>query len=217
MLEMEPPARHQCLIYDGAPSKHLPALAIAISTKLQRNYRCLYLNSPPMVAGIGSYLAAAGVDVAREVKKGSLILSSDQSHLSGGGFDVNRMMRVLEESLDKALGDGHAGLWATGDMTWEMGRMKDPATLLEYEFRLEKLFHLRPELSGVCQYHAETLPPEMMRQSLLVHPSIFVSQTLSVLNPHYMRPDLFLHEAAPNATLDAAVGRLCQSGTIHLA
>jgi hypothetical protein len=53
-----------------------------------------------------------------------------------------------------------------------------------------------------------------MRQSLLVHPSVFLSQTLSLLNPHYMRPESFLHEAAQNASLDAIVGRICQSGSM---
>jgi hypothetical protein len=46
---MQPSPRHQCLIYEGAPSKHLPALAAIIHDKLQQNHRCLYLNSPTMV------------------------------------------------------------------------------------------------------------------------------------------------------------------------
>ena len=49
--------------------------------KLEERHRCLYLDSPPMVAGMRSYLSAAGVDVAREVGKGSLVLSSDQGHI----------------------------------------------------------------------------------------------------------------------------------------
>ncbi len=212
-VSMQPSPRHQCLIYEGAPSKHLPALAAIVFQRLQQNQRCLYLNSPTMVAGMRSYLAAAGVDVAHEVGKGSLLLSSDQGHLTGGRFNVERMMRTLEDALNRSLLDGYAGLWATGDMTWELGFEKEPYTLLEYEWRLEKLFHQRPELSGICQYHADTLPREMMRQSLLVHPSVFVSHTLSLINPHYMCPESFLHEATRNASLDAAVSRICHSGS----
>jgi len=70
-------ARHQCMIYEGSPAKHLPGLAQVIREKLRANNRCLYLNSPPMVAGIRSYLAADGLDVALEVNNGSLILPSD--------------------------------------------------------------------------------------------------------------------------------------------
>jgi hypothetical protein len=211
-MEFQP--RHQCLIYKGAPSKHLPALAEAMREKLRQNHRCLYLNSPTMVAGLRSYLAAAGVDVAQEVTKTRLILSADQNHLTHGRFDIERMLRTLENLLNNALRDRFAGLWAVGDMTWELGPEKDPARLLEYEWRLEKIFHQRPELGGICQYHADTLPREMMRQTLLVHPSIFVNQTLSLINPHYLYPEagpLYPHKSAE---LDAAVIRLCESGEI---
>jgi MEDS: MEthanogen/methylotroph, DcmR Sensory domain len=211
---MEPLPRHQCLIYEGAPSQQLPALAARALEKLQHNYRCLYLNSAPMVAGMRSYLAAAGVDVAQEVGKASLVLSSDQSHLIGGHFDVERMIRTLADALQQALDDGYDGLWATGDMTWELGAERDHWRLLEYEWRLEKLFRTHPQLSGICQYHADTLPRDLMRQGLLGHQSIFVSETLSLLNPHYVLPESFTLGAAENVELDSAVSHLCKQGQL---
>ena len=99
-----------------------------------------------MVAGMRSYLAAAGIDVAHEVGGGSLVLSSDQRHLVEGAFDIDRMMRTLEDALDQALNNGYAGLWATGDMSWEFGPQKDFSKLLEYEWRLEEFFRTHPEL-----------------------------------------------------------------------
>src|ERR1700691_4520050 len=106
---METLPRHQCLIYEGAPSRHLPAVAAVTREKLEQNYRCLYLNSPPMVAGMRSYLAAAGVDVTHEIEKESLVLSSEQGHLASGQFDVDGMIRTLEDALDQALGKGYTG------------------------------------------------------------------------------------------------------------
>jgi hypothetical protein len=209
---MEPTLRHQCLIYDGAPSRHLPALAAVTHQKLRHNYRCLYLNSLPMVAGMRSYLAATGIDVVHEVAKASLILSSERRHLTNGCFDVERMLYTLEDALQQALSDGYAGLWASGDMTWEMSPEKDFSKLLEYECRLEKFFRGHPELSGICQYHASALPREAMRHGLLAHPSIFVNETLSLINPHYTEPDLFTPLAVPDSEIDAAIGHLCQSG-----
>ncbi len=52
---MEPLRRHQCLVYEGAPSLHLPAVARVVHGKLKDNYRCLYLNTRAMVAGMQSY------------------------------------------------------------------------------------------------------------------------------------------------------------------
>src|ERR1700734_407877 len=122
---MDPMPRHQCLIYAGSPSRHLAALAATMREKLEANYRCLYLNSPPMVAGIRSYLAADGLDVVQEVKNGSLVLSSDSGHLVDGVFDPARMLAMLADAVNDALAHGYAGLWATGDMTWELGSEKN--------------------------------------------------------------------------------------------
>ena len=54
------------MIYEGSQAKHLPGLEQVIREKLRANNRCLYLNSPAMAAGIRSYLAADGLDVARK-------------------------------------------------------------------------------------------------------------------------------------------------------
>jgi hypothetical protein len=212
---MNPGERHQCLLYEGPPSQHLKAVAAVIREKLDEKFRCLYLNSSPMVAGIRSYLAAAGVDVARETQRGSLMMTSERNHLSErGGFNIDGMMQALSEALEQALRDRYAGLWATGDMTWEFGPERNFSRLLEYEQRLEEFMGEHPELGGICQYHADTLPPEVMRQSLVTHRSIFVNETLSLLNPHFVphgdsqgssRP-----ESAMDRELDGTVLRLCQ-------
>jgi hypothetical protein len=181
-----------------------------VQDKLKKNHRCLYLNSPVMVAGIRCYLAAIGVDIEHEVEKSSLVLSSDQQHLIGGRFDSNQMLHTLEEALNTALQDGYDGLWATGDMTWELGPQKDFSKLLEYEWRLEDFFQTHPALGGICQYHADTVPREALRQGLLSHPLIFVNETLSRLNPHYLRPGSYSDRAARTPEIEAAIDRLCQ-------
>ena len=57
-----------------------------------------------------------------------------------GRFDIDRMLHMLEEVLDRALKDGYTGLWATGDMSREFGQGREFSKLLEYEWRLEELF-----------------------------------------------------------------------------
>jgi hypothetical protein len=184
-------SRHQCLIYKGSPARHLPALAALIRQKLNERNRCLYLDSPPMIAGMRSYLAAAGVDVAREVGKGSLVLSSDQDHLEDGHFHADRMLEGLEAAVHQALSEGYEGLWATGDMTWEFGSKDEMSKLLEYEWKLEDLFRRQPSLSGICQYHMDTLPQDAVRDGLRSHQTIFINETLSRLNPHHVTRDAY--------------------------
>ncbi|MGC3945047.1 MAG: MEDS domain-containing protein [Chryseolinea sp.] len=170
----------------GAPSLKLPMLAVIIQRVLADGYRILYLNSAPMVAGLRSTLAASGVDVQTEITMGRLLMSSDPVS-SGKDFDVEGMLQKLENSLDEAIVDGYKGLWASGDMTWEFGAGKNFSRLLEYELGLEQLFRKRSELCGICQYHMDTLPNEVLHQSLLVHPELVVSDTLTRINPLYLK------------------------------
>jgi MEDS: MEthanogen/methylotroph, DcmR Sensory domain len=67
------------------------------------------------------------------------------------------MLGMLSDSVHAALTDGYSGLWATGDMTWELGSRKNFEKLLEYEIGLEEMFRSYPALSGICQYPNTTL------------------------------------------------------------
>jgi hypothetical protein len=207
---MELESRHQCLIYEGAPSKQLPTLANLMQKRLAEGYRCVYLNSPPMVAGLRSSLAAKGIDVMQEAAQARLILSSDTTLNTEGAFDVDLMLNKLEDALDQALGDGYHGLFAVGDMTWEFGPRNDFSKLLEYEWRLEKLFRKRRELRGICQYHQDTLPREATRQALLTHRTLFINETLTRINPYFVSAELFPDEMATNPELDEMVTALCR-------
>ena len=200
-------SRHQCMIYKGSPSQKLHILAGILQNKLHEGYRCLYLNSAPMVAGMRSTLAAMDIDIA-EVTKDRLILSSDPVS-SGREFDSEAMLEKLEDMLDNAIKDGYKGLWASGDMTWEFGPSKDFSKLMEYELGLEKVFRRRKELCGICQYHHDSLPQDAMRQSLLIHPTIVINETLKIINPYYLKSnwptDLQTHEK-----LDEMITDLCR-------
>ncbi len=176
---------HQCMLYTGSPVKHLPGLAAVAKQKLQANLRCLYLNSPPMVAEMRSSLAQAGVAVAEEVDRGALVLSSSQDHLRNGQFDVDRMLGGLADAVDQAIRDGYTGLWATGDMKWEFGSVTNFAKLLEYEYALDR-FIARQPLSGICQYHIDTLPADVVQWGLCTHQFLYINEELSLENPHYL-------------------------------
>jgi MEDS: MEthanogen/methylotroph, DcmR Sensory domain len=209
-LPFQKPLRHQCAIYEGAPSRTLSALADLGRQKLNENHRCHYLNTAPMIAGIRACLAARGVDVDAELQKGSLMFTSEQTHLVAGRFDIDRMIRDLEAGVNQALNDGYKGLWVTGDMSWEFGPHQDFSAIVEYEWRLEQVFQECPQLCGVCQYHRDTLPQEVMRHGLITHESIFVNDTLSRVNPRYVFQAL-TRSAANNAEeVDQIINQLCR-------
>jgi hypothetical protein len=207
---MEEESRHQCLIYEGAPSRQLPTLAAVIHQKLGEGHRCFYLNSPPMVAGLRTCLAAKGVDVEHAVDKERLVLSSETAISTGGDFSIEVMLQKLEEALDGALNDGYKGLMATGDMTWEFGPQKNFAKLMEYEWRLEKFLQKRHGMFAICQYHLDTLPREVTRQALHSHRVLFINETLSRINPYYISSGVLAEQTATNMELDEMITAVCQ-------
>ncbi len=207
---MKQSPRHQCIIYAGAPSQKLPTLAATMIQMMNDGYRCLYLNSASMVAGMRSCLASAGVDVASHVAENRLLLSSEPVS-ENEDFDIEQMLHKLEDALDQALKDGYKGLWASGDMTWELGSEKNFNKLLQYESKLEALFQKRKELLGICQYHYDTLPAQVLRHGLLMHRTVYINETLSRLNPHYISSDLPSETVAANPLLDKMIADLCQS------
>ena len=153
-----------------------------------------------MVSELEAYLDQGGVKVENQIKTGALILSSDQSHLVNGFFDIDRMLSMLKIGVADAKSDGFSGLWASGDMTWELGIEINPFKLLEYEQRLELLFLECPDLFGVCQYHANTLSPQLLRVGLCTHKAIS-SEALSKLNPFYIS-EIAPEEIRADASID---------------
>ncbi len=186
--------RHQCVIYEGSPIVPMRSIAAMTKVQLQSNHRCLYLNRPEMILEMESQLAAIGVPVAKEVERGALVLSADQGHLIDDRFDIDRMLTSLVDTVNQALQDGFAGLWASGDMAYEFGDEKNFAKLKEYEYRLEEIFEAQPAFSGVCQYHADTLPTEVVQWGLRTHRAIFINEHLSETNPFYAPQALFTQQ-----------------------
>ncbi|HYI78914.1 MAG TPA: MEDS domain-containing protein, partial [Chryseolinea sp.] len=96
-----------------------------------------------------------------------------------------------------------------GDMTWEFGPAKDFSKLMEYEMGLEEMFRRRTELCGICQYHHDTLPQDAMRQSLLIHPTLVINETLKFMNPYYLKSN-WPTDLNTNKKLDGTIGELCR-------
>lgn len=182
-------SRHKCLVYEGPASAQLPVVVPLLLDGLKDDWRCLYLGSPESVQMVDEALGAKGVDTEREKERGALVLSSDRSHLQSGVFDPTAMVTTLCSFIDDAVRDGFHGLCATGDMRWELGDERNFDRLLEYETRLERVFHEKP-LRGICQYHRDIVPHRAVRDALLSHRAAYVGSELHRENFFYIPPEL---------------------------
>lgn len=58
--------------------------------------------------------------------------------------------------------------------------------------------------------HQDTLPQEVMRQGLLAHTTVVINETLSRINPHYLRSKQQLAESnIKTSELDELIATLC--------
>jgi hypothetical protein len=208
--------QHQCLIYQGDPSRRFLSLASTLETKLKWNYRCIFLGSPGRVTDLRRCMEAVGINAAAELAQGNLIFSSEQ-HVFDGRFDANGLATSLAETVEQSLRDGYAGLWVTGDVVWEIGSANESWKLPEYERLVEDLFREYPQLGAVCQYHVDAFPPEAIREALLVHPTIYLDEYLSRVNPHYVNSADHARAATHGAALDSAIRNLIQPASAKLA
>jgi hypothetical protein len=73
-----------------------------------------------------------------------------------------------------------------------------------------------PLMSGICEYRADTLPRTALPEGALSHPSIFVNQTLSLINPHFLHPGRSIEDAREDEQLVRFVDKLCRSSRTPL-
>lgn len=191
--------RHRCLVYEGHPAEQVPVLAPLIAEALREGRRCLYLGDPQMAGLVRRALADGGVAVAAEERRSALVFSSDRSHLELG-FDPRRMLATLRRSVESAVADGFAGLWASGDMRWELGADENFERLREYEALLDAAFAELP-LAGVCQYRRDMVPPGALLDALATHRTVYVDGRLCADNVFYLPPDLLLAAEASDRRL----------------
>ena len=57
---------------------------------------------------------------------------------------------------------------------------------MAYERALEAFFEAHPAMSGICQYHADALPGEVVTTGLCVHPGVYVDENNARANARYV-------------------------------
>jgi len=203
-------SRHMCLIYEGHPSEQLPVVVPFLASASRRGWRCVYLGDPEMVAMVGAALTDHGLDTARAVKQGGLILSSKRSHLAGaGGFDPRTMLDGLRKMIADSVADGYAGLCATGDMMWELGSTSAFSKLVEYEALLEGAF-TSPHLVGICQYRKDAVPPRALAEALYTHRSAYIGSRFVPHNAFFLPPEVLLEGKGPGTPEPRQAERMCE-------
>lgn len=177
---------HICTVY-LSPEEQLAAAVEYLKGGLERGERALYVCGEHTPAQLRDALAAAGIDVAAEEKRGALVLiTKHEGHLEGGSFSPDRMIRKLDQAVKDALANGFEGLCAAGDMSWVLDAAPGTEDLAEYESRLNE-FYANSRALGLCQY-SSNLPKEILDHCIATHPVVRIEGPIALENPFYEPP-----------------------------
>jgi FAD/FMN-containing dehydrogenase len=180
-----------CFVYDSEADRRR-VMAPYLAAGLEGGERVGYL-SHFAAADTLAWLDEAGVPAARTETRGSVeVLPAEHTYCPDGTFEPDTMLDALRALRAESDAAGHSGFRASGEMGWALAGLPGSERLLEYESKLNYLF---PEcqITGICQYDANSWDGGTILHVLRVHPYMVVrGQVLE--NPYYMRPDDYLRE-----------------------
>ena len=205
---------HICVLYDTEEEQFAIA-AQYLADGLRSGQRVLY--GAPSRAALARFtvtLGKEGVDPRAETDRGALLQGTPaELHLAGGRFDSERMLRMLNEAIEKALSDGFSGLRTCGDMSWLLTKAPGWDGFLEYEALLNPFF-LGVPACGMCLYDRRRFGPDLLDHGLATHSSVVVDGHHK-LNPFYCPPPVAAKRIARPSDLNWKLGELTRREPIR--
>jgi hypothetical protein len=198
---------HVCVLY-ATEEERFRIAAEYTAEGLGRGERCVYISqSPNTVPGFHQHLRQAGIIADEWVERSALLhLTHVDTYLVDSAFDVDRMLRVLDEAVDAALRDGFVGLRLCGDMCWLLEEAAGSEQVVEYEALLNQFFpHVRA--SALCQYDVARLKADVIDHGLATHPTVMIEGRVKP-NPFYKRFQEAVTRAPEPHNVDAKLGEL---------
>jgi signal transduction histidine kinase len=185
------PHEHLCLIYNTQEEQFAAALPF-LRVGLERRERCLYVADENRADAVLQALRKSGTDVDRYLRSGQIIMPGKQeTYLKQGSFDPDWMIRFLSQITQEASDGKFSGLRTIlGEMTWALDEDLAPASLIEYEAKLN-LFVRDNNVRLLCQYNRNRFSPELILNVIRTHP-VVVYGGITCENPYYVPPDEFL-------------------------
>jgi PAS domain S-box-containing protein len=181
---------HACPICESQAEQ----LAIAVphvKTGLQLSERCQCIAGDSSIDAIVDALAAAEVDVAREIARGALVLTRFSETPYAGGADVPGFLAFLRQMESAALADGLAGLRLLGWTDWMLRPELDPDRLVEYEAQINQLV-ANSRTMVLCFYDRPRFDSAFIHEVLRAHPFATFGD-LVCPNPYYEPPELMMN------------------------
>ena len=165
---------HMCHFYEGREDL-AAALVPYFVAGLRANERCIWITARPLEAAQARLeLEAAGIDVAAELGRGSLVLRDYSDwYAEAGKLKGAQVVELWLAAERKALAQGYAGLRITGNVTFlkalEWSEFMEYEALVDQAFRGSRIVTLCTYQRGDCAA-AEVMDVVRRHTCTLEHP-----------------------------------------------
>lgn len=140
-------------------------------------------------------LEADGVPVESAVESERLrVLTSEETYLKGGSFDVDSMYSLLHRTLVVAKKNGRR-VRVSGEMDWARQSSTSIERIMEYEARVNILVPTF-DCTLLCIYDANSINGIAALRALATHPFVILNGHARE-NPHYVEPLTYLKTRVP--------------------
>ena len=198
--------QHACLLYGGKEDP-LATVAPFIAAGLEAGERCLYVVGEHDPEHIQRSLEAAGIDVARQLERGALVLVGRwEVAFPNGEFDPAAMIGFVRQAIAQCLADGFTGLRVVAEMTWALQMGVGANRLIHYEALGNHLYPDQP-LVAVCMYDRSRFPAAVCRDAIRVHPWVSVGGTVYD-NLYYEPPEAVVDGVAAEHQVEWMLAQL---------
>jgi hypothetical protein len=169
---------HICVFYRSEDAL-METLTPHFAEGLRRGERCFGVQKSRTLKRLFDDLRFLGIDPEKEVKRGSLVLHTDDTgYLTNGKFEPEKMIDLLLKAIDDCVKDGYSGFRSAGDLTWAAKGRQDCNQVIGYEKMVEDCFPGQPAV-GLCQYSIDSFPPDVLEAVLATHKTQLVEEEQS--------------------------------------
>jgi hypothetical protein len=119
------------------------------------------------------------------------VASSDETYLSGGRFDIDRMARFVEDTVATAKSNGRR-VRTAGWMDWLHEGAPGSERAMEYEARMNLLVP-KYDCTFMCVYDMAHLGGPTVVDIIATHPWVILNGRIRK-NERYIPPEVYLHQ-----------------------
>lgn len=186
-----PPSVHMCAFFDSDDQEH-ECLVPYFAEGLARNEQVVSIRDACVCkAHVARLREAKAFPVDEAIATNRLrVLASEETYLHSGVFEVDRMFRMIAQTLQEATRSGFKRVRTCGDMSWALRDMPGTDELMQYESRVNQLTK-EHDCTLMCTYDTNRFSGRAIMDVLATHPFTLVGDRIYE-NPYYVPPEQFM-------------------------